>query len=252
MLLHGITTYSFIWRKVVPLLRDHFEVITVDLLGCGDSEKPLEPSYSIKAHAARLVEFADKLNLDKFHIVGHDLGGGIAQIFAVHNPERLHSMTLINPVAYDLWPVAPVTSLRTPIIRQFLMASVDFGSLEFIVRKGLYNRQLATPELMELFLKPLKSREGRKAFLHFARCLNSNDLTEISEEIGHLHLPVLIVRGDADPYLSRAISQRLHQAIRDSKMLVIDTAGHYIQEDEPQQLATAILSFINGRKDLVG
>ena len=44
--IHGITTYSFLWRNIAPLLRDQHEIIAYDLLGCGDSDKPLDVSYS--------------------------------------------------------------------------------------------------------------------------------------------------------------------------------------------------------------
>jgi len=75
LLVHGIPTYFFIWRKIIPLLAPQYDVVAVDLLGCGDSDKPLDVPYSIKAHAERLKEFVDCLGFGTFHFVGHDLGG---------------------------------------------------------------------------------------------------------------------------------------------------------------------------------
>ncbi|MEJ2593452.1 MAG: alpha/beta fold hydrolase [Candidatus Thiodiazotropha sp.] len=60
LLVHGITTYSFIWRKIIPLLSIAYDVIAVDLLGCGDSDKPLDVSYAIKDHVERLHESTPK------------------------------------------------------------------------------------------------------------------------------------------------------------------------------------------------
>jgi len=54
LLVHGITTYSFIWRKVIPTLAKSYDVIAVDILGCGASDKPLDVSYAIKDHAEML------------------------------------------------------------------------------------------------------------------------------------------------------------------------------------------------------
>ena len=74
LFVHGISTYSFIWRRIVPRLQDSHEVITFDLLGCGDSDMPLEISYSLTAHASRLRALVERLDLERFHLVGHDLG----------------------------------------------------------------------------------------------------------------------------------------------------------------------------------
>jgi pimeloyl-ACP methyl ester carboxylesterase len=116
-----------------------------------------------------------------------------------------------------------------------------------IVKRGLYHKNLVTEELMELFMKPLKKSGGRKAFLHFAKCLNNNNLMEIAEDLKKLAMPVLIIRGDADPYLGAMIADRLHQEIPGSRLVRIATGGHWIQEDEPVQTAQALLNFFEGR-----
>lgn len=244
LLVHGITTYSFIWRKIIPILSKDYDVIAIDLLGCGDSDKPLDVSYAIKDHAERLHEFISKLGLGKCHFVGHDLGGGMGQIFAVRHPEMIYDLTVINTVAYDFWPVQPIVALRTPIVRQFLMASLDLGTFKLIVKRGIYHKDRVTNELMGLFIKPMQTTEGRKAFMHFAKCLDNHNLMEIEDDLRRLKIPVLIIRGDADPYLSATISEKLHSEIPGSRLVRISTGGHFIQEDEPERIAQEIIDFI--------
>lgn len=245
LLVHGITTYSFIWRRLIPLLERSYDVIAIDLLGCGASDKPLDVSYSIQDHAQRLHEFCEVLGIEKCHLVGHDLGGGITQIFGVNHPEMLYDMTLINTVAYDFWPVQPITALRTPILRQLMMASFDLGTFRLVVKRGVYHAERVDDELMGLFMDPLSTTEGRQAFMHFARCLDNHNLTQITEELRALSVPTLIVRGDKDPYLDAIIAQRLHEGMPSSRLVHIETASHFAQEDEPEQLAELILSFAN-------
>jgi len=136
LLVHGITTYSFIWRNVFSPLADRFDVIAVDLPGCGDSAKPLNVSYGLKEHAERLSVYVREL--------------GIAAV-------------------------------------------------------------------------------------HFARCLYKRSLTEISDDLRQLRLPVLLTRGDAAPYLGRKIPG--------SRLVIVSTPGHYIQEDEPGLLADTLIEF---------
>lgn len=245
VLVHGITTYSFIWRQIMPLLTRSYDVIALDLLGCGASDKPLDLSYSLAAHADRLYLLVEALGIATFHLVGHDLGGGIGQIFAVQHPERLIDLALVNTVAYDYWPVQPIRALRTPIIRQLLLASLDMGTFRLIVERGLYHKDRLSNGLMELFLAPLATCAGRQALLHFAKCLDNRNLTAIAEHLRLLTVPTLIVRGDADPYLGAIISERLQAELPKARLVRTLTAGHFIQEDEPDWLASELLRFMS-------
>jgi len=247
LLVHGIVTYSFIWRNITPLLAEKYDVIAVDLLGCGASDKPLDVSYAIKDHSEILSEFIPRLGLKKIHYVGHDVGGGVGQILAVNHPEMLHSLTLINSVAYDFWPVQPIRAMRTPIIRHLLMSTFDLGAFKVLVSKGIYHKERLTDELMAVFKAPMQFPDGRKAFLHFAKCLDNHNLMDIEEDLRQLNVPVLILRGDADPYLMAAISEKLHAEIPASELHRIATGGHFIQEDEPEWIADKIRAFLEQR-----
>ncbi|MHC1704953.1 MAG: alpha/beta fold hydrolase [Tenuifilaceae bacterium] len=243
LLLHGITTYSFIWRNIAPALAQKYRVIVPDLLGCGDSDKPLDIPYSLKNHAQILAEFMKQLGHTRYHLVGHDLGGGISQIIAVNNTQSIIDLTLINSVAYDYWPVQPIIAMRTPIIRQLAMATLDLGVFKLIVQRGVYHKERVSEELMNFFFKPMKTPEGRKAFLHFARSLDNTNLVEISDKLHALSLPVLIIRSDYDVYLTSRISEALNENIKGSKLIRYEKGGHFIQEDDPEFIVVTLKSF---------
>lgn len=246
LLVHGITTYSFVWRKLLPFLAQSYQVICIDLLGCGASDKPLAPSYSLTEHARRTAALIEQLDLGQPDFIGHDLGGGIGQIMAVHYPDHIRSLTLINSVGYNFWPVQPISLMRTPIVRQLLMAILDRRLLRMLVNNGLYHKALLSDDLLDLFWEPFKTPGGRKAFLHFAKCLDNRNLTELEPDLKHLALPVLILRGDADPFLSAAIAEKLYEDIPGSELRRIVTGSHYLMEDEPEWTADQIISFLSG------
>jgi pimeloyl-ACP methyl ester carboxylesterase len=247
LLVHGITTWSFIFRHVIEKLKNDFDVIALDLLGCGNSDKAFDADLSLKNHACLINKFTEKLNIKKFHFVGHDLGGGIGQIFAVNHPEKLIDLTLINSVGYNFWPVQPIIAMRTPIIRELAIATLDFGTFRFIVKRGLYHKEKCTDELMKYFWKPMNTKEGRKSFLRFAQCLDNKNLTEISAKLKSLKIPSMIVRGDGDVYLSSAISEKLNSEIPGSILERISTAGHFLMEDEPEWLCERLKKFYEKR-----
>jgi pimeloyl-ACP methyl ester carboxylesterase len=237
VLIHGITTNSFVWRGISPSLESAVDVIAVDLLGCGGSDLGLDADYSIAAQAEVIAELIRQLCVSPCHLVGHDIGGGIAQIIAVRHAELLRSLTLINPVGYDFWPVQPIIAMRTPILRQLIMATIDPGMLRLIVRRALHHRELLDDELMGLFWDQMATSERRKAFLKLARALNSDHLTSIEGQLRAIEIPTLILRGDDDVYLAREICTRLHDDIRTSRLERIPTGGHFVQIDEPEWVA---------------
>ncbi|WP_372651754.1 alpha/beta fold hydrolase [Draconibacterium sp.] len=244
LFIHGITTYSFIWKEVIPFLKDDYEIVMLDLLGTGDSDNALDENISIKKQAYVIKDFCDQLALSKFHLVCHDIGGGIGQIFAVNWPDLLYDLTLINTIGYNFWPVQPIIAMRTPIIRQIAMATLDLGMFQIIVKRGLYHKEKLSDEWMQEFQKPLKNSSGRKGLLHLAKCLDNTNLTELKEDLRNLQIPVLIIQGEADVYLSSSIAEKLHSEIKTSTLVKIKNAGHFAQIDEPKKIAELLLNFI--------
>ncbi len=232
----------------MPLMSENFHCMAVDLLGCGDSDKPMWADYSISSQADLLQKLLDELRIERFHLVGHDIGGGVSQIMAVRRPERIITMTLINSVGYDYWPVQPITSLRNPLLKDLGIAALNHGLYRILVKRGLYYKDRLTDEVMDYFLSQLKDNDGRHGFLRLAQFLNNQNLMEITDEIKGLKIPTLIIRGDADVYLPSAISKRLYDDIEGSKLVVVPTGGHFIQEDEPEFLAKEITRFMEERK----
>lgn len=247
ILVHGITTNSFIWNQVASRLSKKYDVIVPDLLGCGDSDKPMDIEYSLINHAEILKLFLEQLAVTKVHFVGHDVGGGIGQVFVVRYPDLLTDLTLVNTVAYDFWPVQPIIAMRTPIIRELTMATLDLGTLKLILRKAFYHKEKLTPELFANFSRQMETKEGRKAFLHFAKCLNNQHLLDIIDDLKKVQVPVYIVRGDEDQFLSAKISEKLHKDIPGSKLEILKSAGHFIQEDSPEELTDLLIRQFEGK-----
>lgn len=242
LLIHGITTYSFIWDNLIQGLASSFGLIVPDMLGCGESDKSPD-DLSPEAQARMLVGLMDKLEIESAHVVTHDIGGAVGQIMAVRYPGRVRTLAMLNTVGYDYWPVQPIVTFRVPILRQLAMAAINRSIFKKIVERGVYYKERVTDQLMDEFFHPLESSEGRQGFLKLAGSLSNRQLMDIKEEIHAIPMPVMIVRGDADPYLTSDISERLHANIRGSRLERIETAGHFIQIDEPDWVVGLILDF---------
>ncbi|MDH3353899.1 MAG: alpha/beta hydrolase [Chromatiales bacterium] len=250
LLVHGVASHSFLWDGIAELLAEKFDVIAIDLLGCGESDKPLDVDYSIAAQAEILMKFIDKLKLAPLHLVGHDLGGGIVQIMAVTRPEQLIDLTLINPVGYDYWPVQPITLMRLPVIRSLTASIMNPHMLRMVIRRALFYKERLTDDLMGKFWEPLQSQAGRDGFVRLIKAINNRLLTDITGQLRQLKLSSLVIRGDADAYLSREITEKLAEDIPNARLAHITTGGHFIQLDEPEQLFKLLSDFFLEEKEL--
>ncbi len=114
ILLHGIPTWSYLYNDVIPLLSPHLRVIAPDFLGHGYSDRRDFFDRSLLAQTAMILRLMDHLGLERAHFVGHDTGGGVSLIMAIHHPERVAKLVLTNVVAYDSWPIDDMIALGNP------------------------------------------------------------------------------------------------------------------------------------------
>ena len=112
--LHGIPTNSYLWREIVPSIAEERRVIAPDMAGYGQSLMYDGFDRSLRAQEEVLTELFDTLGLETVSLVGHDLGGGVALRFAVHDPDAVEQLVLSNAVAYDSWPIPTITDLGLP------------------------------------------------------------------------------------------------------------------------------------------
>jgi pimeloyl-ACP methyl ester carboxylesterase len=241
LLVHGILAHSFIWHEVQPALAERHDVVAVDLLGCGDSTMQLSLSLSLKAQADHLAELIQWLGLGKVHLVGHEVGGAIAQVLAATHPKVVRSLSLVNSVAGDLWPSFPVSALKTPFLRQLVLSALDAGLSSWLVRRALSHREKVTEELMNEYHRPLQTITGRRALLHFASCLEAGDLVALEPELRKCAQPVNLVWGTADRYLAPGTPDRLVATFPGARLRRIEGAGHLVPIDEPAKLSAALL-----------
>jgi pimeloyl-ACP methyl ester carboxylesterase len=251
VLIHGITSDSGTWRRVMPYLARRFTVIAPDLIGHGGSDKP-RGDYSLGAHASSLRDLLLALGHDRATFVGHSLGGGIAMQLSYQFPERCERLVLVDSgglgreVSILLRAATlPGSELVLPLLSasRLLEAGRLVGTL--LGRLGLS----AGTDIEEMAKghATLSDRETRAAFVHTLRAVvepggqrvNASNRLYLAER-----LPLLLLWGERDSLIPVSHAHAAHAQIAGSRLEVFPDSGHFPQLDEPERFLHAFVDFV--------
>ena len=240
VLLHGFPTSGHLWTDVVPLLPAGHRVVVLDLLGFGRSDRAVRGRVDLRSHADRLVSVLDALRINFACLVGHDIGGAVAQLVAVRSPQRVSRLCLVNSAGLDGWPPREVKLARAmaPLTRH-----LPPSWIQSIVRadmlRGYVDHERGSHDV-DLYLRPFLESEGRDALMTHLLSLDSGETEAIAPRLKDVVSPTAIVWGERDPFLSVQLGRRLHSAIPGSTFEVIPNAKHFTPHESSHEVARCI------------
>jgi pimeloyl-ACP methyl ester carboxylesterase len=242
--LHGFPTSGHLWADVVPLVPAGHRVVVLDLLGYGRSDRPRAGLVGIKAHAERVIELFDLLGINYACVVGHDIGGGIAQWLAVRYPQRVSRLCLVDSVAFAEWPTRDVKLARAMLpLTRHLPPTWLLSILRRDLLRGYEDHDRGARSI-ELYVRPFASAEGRDAFMEHLLALDSTDTVSVASRLKDVVAPTAIVWGEHDPFLPVSIGKRLQQAIPGATLDVVPSARHFTPEDSPRPIGNALAALL--------
>ncbi|MCU1546064.1 MAG: alpha/beta hydrolase [Homoserinimonas sp.] len=233
LLIHGIASTSVTFQKLVPLLTEHHRVISVDLLGHGESPAPLVASYTIEEHVAWLDRTIRSLQLDApFVIVGHSLGALLVSRYARQKPDKVSHVVLISPPIY-LTP----SQIADPVERAAVGAYLK--AYEFLRSNKTFTLRNAAIIAKLMPVKNLFAVTERNwnAFVRsLQNCIESQ--TTISDIAG-ITAPVDIVYGTLDHFIAPG-AMRIVQQLRQVNVHPVDANDHLVRKRLARVVASVI------------
>ena len=233
VLLHGIASSALTFVRVVPLLRDRYRCISLELLGFGESPAPPEATYTIEEHVASIRATIDSLRLDApFILVGHSLGSLLAARYTATNPSRVARLVLVSPPVY----LSP-TELGDPRARaqvgaylkayEFLRTNKDFSMASAATISRLFGLGAALE---------VTDRNWNAFMLSLRNCIESQ--TTVAD-IAAVKVPIDVVYGRLDQFIAPATMAIIEQ-MRHVTMHRVDVNDHVIRPRLAREVAAVI------------
>jgi pimeloyl-ACP methyl ester carboxylesterase len=244
--IHGIPTSPRLWRHVVPRIQGAHSMAW-EMVGYGASiEEGWNYDISVAKQADYLASWIREVGLERAFLVGHDLGGGVAQILAVRHPELVRGLVLMNSICYDSWPIPSVKAMgATGSIVEWMPNHAFRLVYRTFLHRGHDNRERARESIEEHW--PYYERAGgAAAMIRQVRSLNVNDTLAIADQIPNLEVPARLVWGAADRFQKIGYGYRLAHELG-APMERIEEGKHFVPEDHPEQVAAAVNELLEQR-----
>jgi pimeloyl-ACP methyl ester carboxylesterase len=251
LLVHGIAGTSEQWADVAPLLAEGYTVVAPDLLGHGQSAKPMG-DYSLGAYAVSLRDLLVVLGHRRATIVGHSLGGGIAMQFGYEYPVFAERMVVVSSggLGREVHPILraatlPGAELVLPWLAHERVLGAGGAVGQVLARLGLR----AGPDIAEMArgYASLGDAEARAAFLHTVRAVIDYSGQRVSAA-DRLYLasmmPTLIIWGRRDPLIPATHGEFAHGEMPGSRLEIFEDAGHFPHLDDPIRFAAVLREFL--------
>lgn len=245
LLLHGNPTWSFLYRDIITALKDDFRLVAPDYPGFGLSDAPENYSFTAEEHAQVISEFVQKMDLSDMAIMMQDWGGPIGFYVALQNPLRVSRFIIGNTWA---WPLERTGQKIFSTIMGGWPGQIGAWCCNAVVRffmsKGVVHK--LKDKVFTMYLAPFKQRNQRMPTHIFPAQLSDAKLflNNIQQRIVTLSdRPALMVWGLQDFAFQQPELSRFESIFKNHQTILLKNAGHFIQEDAPDEIAEAIRKF---------
>lgn len=233
ILIHGIASSSVTFENLVPLLVDRHRVITIDLLGFGESPAPEDSAYDLHEHVQAVARTISSLKLrDRFVLVGHSMGGLIASRYAATNPKRVRKLVLVSPPVY----VSPA-AIGDP--RERATMDLYLKAYEYLRNNKRFTMRNAA---VLAKISPIRNVLGvsESNWTPFVRSLENliESQTTISD-LASVKAPIEVIYGTLDPFLT-PVGLRIVEQLRHVTVHKVEANDHIIRKRIARVVATAV------------
>ncbi len=253
LFLHGFNGSLFNFEKLIPLLKEEFRLVSLDLPGFGLTGAIPSNDYSNESFMKTVNSVIDHLKISKFSIAGNSMGGGVAWRYALSYPNKIESIILLSSSGINtkeqresleennrdtpwVWKL-----MRSKVVNSFL----SYYTPKFFATQGLktsvFDENLASKELAYQFHELTLLKGSRKAILSMFSNRKGDNYG--ADALRSITSPLLVIHGEEDNIIPYSSSFIFQDNIKDVELKIYPNVGHLPMYEAPEKVAEDIKQF---------
>jgi 2-hydroxy-6-oxonona-2,4-dienedioate hydrolase len=242
--LHGVNGHAETYTRNIGPHARHFRVFSVDMIGHGLSDKPLDRDYEIATYVDHVLDFFDTLGYDRVLLSGESLGGWVSARLVIKHPDRVERLVLNTPGGLNAEPevMARLKKMTLDAVSPPTREKVQ-ARLEWLFK----DKAMVPPDLVETRFR-IYSQPGYREATERILCLQEMEVRQRNmlraEDLNAISVPTLLVWSTADPIAGMDVGYWTRDNIPDCELVVMEHSGHWPQFEEPDKFNREHLRFL--------
>lgn len=255
LFIHGLGSYLKAWDRNITVLKNSFRCIAVDLPGYGKSSKQIH-NGTVEFYREFLNEFIKILDLHNITLVGHSMGGQIALSYVINFPDIIKKLILAAPAGFETFKPNEIEQLKS-IISPEISYNTSDEQIRINYKTNFYQMPI---EAEEMIADRITIKNDEEFFNHCQ--IVANSLTgllaeQVFNQLNKINIPTLIFFGKNDLLIPNRIHYKTSteeiaklgaSQIRNSRLLLLENCGHFLQYEIPEIFNSSVIDFLTGKK----
>lgn len=240
LMISGLTADLQFWDPIRPQLSEHYTLVLIDNRGVGQSAVPSTP-YTIDNMAEDTICLLDHLSISKTHLIGHSMGGAIAQTIGFKYAPRIDKLI----IAQSQSKLQPIAELGL----QFILEMHAHHIGPFLLAQGIMpwlfsNNYLSIPLNISTFIENAVNNPHPQSYTGHLQQFNALKAFDSSSWLHLIPIPTLVIHGEEDLLCTQKEALNMIHSIPNSKLTTIPSTGHLAPFEQPQAFCQAIFDFL--------